>query len=164
MEHTDPQTTSSGKLKLFRRTGLKFIDLAKSETWLHVLHVEKWGQKRETRVMNKLQVCKQWAVCPRPAGLETRIWSVIIPRKKIITFPGVMLLHSRKKLHSWVYWSLEALQEVTTLFCLDDDLPAGILSWNLNASFEREQVSQGKSALNCRSVFLLNYVKLDLIC
>lgn len=41
MEHTDPQTTSSGKLKLLRRTGLKFIDLAKSETWLHVLHVEK---------------------------------------------------------------------------------------------------------------------------
>lgn len=44
--------------------------------------------------------CKQQAVCPKPAGLETRIWSVIIPRKKIITFPGVMLLHSRKKLHS----------------------------------------------------------------
>lgn len=41
MEHTGPQTASSGKLKLFRRTGLEFKELAKSETWLHVLHMEK---------------------------------------------------------------------------------------------------------------------------
>lgn len=40
MEHTGPQTASSGKLKL-RRTGLEFKELAKSETWLHVLHMEK---------------------------------------------------------------------------------------------------------------------------